>query len=98
MSAPNLMYGIEYENYDVITEKVGSGQTLSHILDGLGVGPATVDRIDRESRSVFDMRGMRAGQPYTAFMEHDSLGRSCATSFTRKIPRITSWYRSQVTP
>ena len=75
MSAPNLMYGIEYENYDVITEKVGSGQTLSHILDGLGVGPATVDRIDRESRSVFDMRGMRAGQPYTAFMEHDSLGR-----------------------
>ena len=75
MSAPNLMYGIEYENYDVITEKVGSGQTLSHILDGLGVGPATVDRIDRESRSVFDMRGMWAGQPYTAFMEHDSLGR-----------------------
>ena len=54
---------------------VGSGQTLSHILDGLGVGPATVDRIDRESRLVFDMRGMRAGQPYTAFMEHDSLGR-----------------------
>ena len=34
-----------------------------------------MDRIDRESRSVFDMRGMRAGQPYTAFMEHDSLGR-----------------------
>ena len=63
MSAPNLMYGIEYENYDVITEKVGSGQTLSHILDGLGVGPATVDRIDRESRSVFDMRGMRRDSP-----------------------------------
>ena len=24
MSAPNLMYGIEYENYDVITEKVAA--------------------------------------------------------------------------
>lgn len=73
-SAANLMYGIEYENYDVITERVGSGQTLSHILGGLGVGPAKIDRIDRTCRPVFNMRGMRAGQLYTAFMEHDSLG------------------------
>ena len=71
----NLLYGIEYENYDVVTEQVGNGQTLSHILGSLGVGPATVDRIDRGCKPVFDMRGMRAGHPYTAFLEQDSLGR-----------------------
>ena len=64
---------LEHDGADVL----GARRDMDALsaLDGLGVGPATVDRIDRESRSVFDMRGMRAGQPYTAFMEHDSLGR-----------------------
>ena len=73
LSSPDLMYGIAYENYDVVTDKVRSGQTLSHILGGLGVGPALIDRIDRTSRPTFDMRGLRADHPYTAFLEKDSL-------------------------
>ncbi len=74
MSSPNLMYGIEYDNYEVVTDKVHNGQTLSHILDGFGIGPATIDRVDREARPVYDMRKMRAGQTYTAFLEkNDSL-------------------------
>lgn len=75
LAAPNTMYGIEYENYDVVTDKVHSGQTLSHILGGFGLGPAMIDRIDRECRPVFNMRNMRAGQPYTAFLQQDSTGR-----------------------
>ena len=73
LSSPDLMYGIAYENCDVVTDKVRSGQTLSHILGGLGVGPALIDRIDRTSRPTFDMRGLRADHPYTAFLEKDSL-------------------------
>lgn len=69
-----LMYGIEYENYRVISDRVGSGQTLSHLLGGQGMKSADIDRVDRAVRPVFDMRGMRAGQPYALFMEKDSLG------------------------
>lgn len=71
--APRLMYGIEYENYRLESGKVHGGQTLSHILGGMGVPALTVDRIDRAARPVYNMRGIRAGQPYTAFMEGDSL-------------------------
>ena len=73
-AAPALMYGIEYEKYDVMTDKVRDGQTLSHIMGSLGVSPAMIDRVDRTSRPVFDMRRMRAGNTYAAFLEHDSLG------------------------
>lgn len=74
ITAPNLMYGIEYEKYDVMTDKVRDGQTLSHIMGSFGVSPAMIDQVDRTSRPVFDMRRMRAGNTYTAFIEHDSLG------------------------
>lgn len=86
LSAPNLMYGIEFERYDVITEKVRSGQTLSHILGSLGVGAASIDRIDRECRPVFDMRNMRAGQPYTAFLLQDTAGRRLSHFVYEKNP------------
>lgn len=72
-TTPNLMYGIEYDQYEVVTEKVKSGQTLSHILGTLGVNPATIDRVERESRPIYNMRNINAGHPYTAFIEQDSL-------------------------
>lgn len=75
LAASNLMYGIEYANYEVVTEKVHSGQTLSHIMGAFGIGPAVTDRIERECRPIFNMRNMRAGQPYTAFLQQDSTGR-----------------------
>lgn len=65
---PSLMFGIEYENYNLHTGRVGNGNTLSHILGQYGVPISTVDRIDRASRPVFNMRSIRAGQPYTVFM------------------------------
>lgn len=71
---PKLLYGIEYEKYDIRKDEVKSGQTLSHIMSALGVSPAMIDRADRTSRPLFDMRSMRAGHAYTAFMEQDSTG------------------------
>lgn len=70
---PEIMYGIDCEGYLVSTHKVGEGETLSHLLGGLGVSPAMIDRIDRESRPLYDLRKIRAGQPYTVFMTADSL-------------------------
>ena len=78
----NLLYGIEYENYDVVTEQVGNGQTLSHILGSLGVGPATVDRIDTPTPLSWNRIRWDAGS---------------ATSSTKRTPWTTSWYRSRAT-
>ncbi len=64
---PKTMYGIEYEDYDVESGKIASGQTLSHILGRAGLTSPMIDKVARASKPVFDMRGMKAGQPYTTF-------------------------------
>lgn len=73
VAEPVVMYGIDCEGYDISTDKVGEGETLSHLLGGLGISPAMIDRIDRESRPVYDMRKIRSGQHYTVFAVIDSL-------------------------
>lgn len=72
---PKTIYGIEYEKYDLERGRIGNGQTLSHILGKYGVSIAMIDKIDRTARPVFNMRAMRAGQPYIAFMAGDSTAR-----------------------
>lgn len=72
---PKELYGIIYEDYELETKKVGTGQTLSHILGGMGLNSAMIDKVDRAARPVYNMRGMRAGNEYTAFFSKDSLDR-----------------------
>jgi murein DD-endopeptidase MepM/ murein hydrolase activator NlpD len=62
---PETMYGIVCEDYNVESGTVGSGQTLSHILGKAGMTSLMIDKVDRESKPVFDMRSIKAGQPYT---------------------------------
>lgn len=73
---PIMMYGIDCEGYTVSNKIVGEGETLSHLLGSLGISSAMIDKIDRESRPVYDMRKMRAGQPYAVFIAVDSLSKS----------------------
>ena len=73
-----LLYGIDTTDYEVRTENIGNGQTLSHILGSLGVSAAGIDMIDRTCRPVFDLRNIRAGRSYTAFMEQDSVSNHLA--------------------
>ena len=68
-----LLYGIDCGSYEIRTDNIGNGQTISHILGSLGVSAAGIDMIDRICRPVFDLRNIRAGRNYTAFMEADSL-------------------------
>lgn len=75
LERPKEMYGIIYNDFELETKKIGNGQTLSHLLGGMGVGPAMIDKIERAARPVYNMRGMRAGNNYTAFFSKDSEGR-----------------------
>lgn len=69
----NLLYGIDADTYRVERSEIQSGETLGGILARYGVSPQTIDRLDRQSRSVFPLRNIRAGHNYAAFIHEDSL-------------------------
>ncbi|MBQ4278836.1 MAG: peptidoglycan DD-metalloendopeptidase family protein [Rikenellaceae bacterium] len=72
---PALLYGIPFESYSMDEGVFANGETLSQVLARYGVNMATVDRIDKKSVGVFNLRNLRAGQHYTAFLTPDSLRR-----------------------
>ena len=72
---PATIYGIPYEQYELDESQFKEGETLSQVLSRYGVSMATVDRIDKKSVDVFNLRNLRAGQNYTAFLTSDSLRR-----------------------
>lgn len=52
----------EIKTIDTLSIKYG--QSLSDILRPIGISAATIDRIARESKSIFDVRRMKAGNRY----------------------------------
>ena len=71
--AVNLLYGIEYDNYDMTEGTISGGQTLGAIFNGFGVGASRMDRIARQAEDVFSVKKIQAGKNYTAFQTRDSL-------------------------
>ena len=55
----NIVYGINADNYRTETGEVGSGETLGKILNGFGVSPLTIDRLDKASKDIFPLRNIR---------------------------------------
>lgn len=72
---PTVLYGINVDSCLVIQEKVKRNQSLSDILTQFGVGPSAVHELAQLSRAQFDVRRIKAGNPYTLIMEEDSLRR-----------------------
>lgn len=70
---PNLVYGIDTDNYQLVSDTVRSGQTIGQILDGFGISALQIDRLDRATREVFPLRNIRPDHPYTAFIKTDSV-------------------------
>lgn len=72
-----VLYGIEYDPEVLTTEDgvVKSGESISTIFARYGVSAVMVDRTVKASADVFDLRKIRAGKKYTAFITADSLAR-----------------------
>lgn len=68
-----LLYGINRNDYEVITGVVRSGQTLSYLLEDYTTF-AMIDRIAKAARPTFNFRSMRVGNHYAIFCEQDSVG------------------------
>lgn len=69
------LYGIDYRDLLVEQGTVGQGQTAGAIFAKYGLSPLMTDKADKACRDVFNLRNMRAGNNYTAFISNDSLSR-----------------------
>lgn len=68
----NEEYGFATDSFLVIKDKVRKNQNLSEILLPYGVPYASIDKIARASKEVFDVRKLAVGKPYTIFCRKDS--------------------------
>lgn len=70
----NEEYGFVTDSFLVIKDHIKKNQNLSEILLPYGVPYATIDRIAKASKEVFDVRKLAVGKPYTIFCKKDSNG------------------------
>lgn len=70
------LYGIDYRNYSLIQGELVQGESMGKVFGRLGLSAKKIDEIDRACKGTFDMRTVRAGNKYTAFLGGDSTARS----------------------
>lgn len=70
----NVEYGLVTDSFIVVRNQVQRNQSLSSILLPYNVPMATIDRLAKVSKDVFDVRKIASGKPYTIFCSKDSLG------------------------
>lgn len=73
IAEPVLKYGLPIDSFDVEYGKVRNNQYLSQILNEKGVSMVTIDKIARKSKSIFDVRKIKSGEPYAIFSSRDSV-------------------------
>ena len=68
-----LLYGFDVSKYEILHGEVGSGQTLSHLLDGY-TSQANINRIYQGSKKHYNFGKMKVGDEWTLFCQRDSAG------------------------
>jgi len=71
-----FMYGIPSDSFDLVTGHIKRNGFLSTILLEHGISMEEIDRLLRNSVSVFDVRKIRSGNSYTVFCRKDSTARA----------------------
>ncbi len=80
------VYGLPAENYELQQGEVQSGETFSKLLNQrFGVNIAVVNQLVDKSNGVFDLRTMRAGKGYTAFLTPDSTHALCYLIYEKSL-------------
>jgi len=69
---PVERYGIVVDTLEMHEDLIKSGETLSAILERIGIGSHAANQIYNNSKNVFDNRKIRAGQPYVILKTTDS--------------------------
>jgi len=72
---PPVAYGIRLDSMDIVYGTVANNQSLSSILSAHVAG-GMIDRIAGETREVFDVRKIKAGNRYARIISRDTTGRT----------------------
>lgn len=70
--APKLLYGIPIDTFTIDKQTVRRNQFMSAILQKYNVDYSLIDKVARNFKDTFDVRRIRVGNPYTAFLCNDS--------------------------
>lgn len=70
--APTLLYEIPVDSFIIETQTVRRNQFMSSILQQYNVNYGVIDDVARNFKDVFDVRRIRVGNHYTAFLRNDS--------------------------
>lgn len=69
----NLKYGFPIDEFEVEESKVKRNQSLSTILRQYDVSFATIDKIARKAKKVFNVRRIKSGREYSVLFTKDTL-------------------------
>ena len=69
---PNIIFGIDADNYTVERKTVERGESWSKILGHYGIGTQKVLRLDQLTKEICPLRTIRLGSRYTTFTRRDS--------------------------
>lgn len=66
------LYGICIDSMDIKNDTIRSGEYLSGILEEYGVSAKTVNQMVQHADHVFDIRKLKAGNPFQVLCDQDS--------------------------
>lgn len=67
-----IEFGYNLNDYKVIRDTIDKGESFGVILDRNHVEYPTINKIATDIKSIFDVRRLRAGKPYTLLAKKDS--------------------------
>jgi murein DD-endopeptidase MepM/ murein hydrolase activator NlpD len=84
-----FMYGIPYDSFNLVTGHIKRNGFLSSILLEHGITMEEIDKVIKNSASVFDVRKIRSGNSFTLFCRKDSIARASYLVYEHD---PTTWY------
>lgn len=70
---PTLKFGIVVDSLDEVTGQIKWNQNLSEILSNYNISNEKIYALAKAAKGVFDVRKLKAGYPYSIFVNKDSL-------------------------
>ncbi|MFT6865542.1 MAG: murein DD-endopeptidase MepM/ murein hydrolase activator NlpD [Cyclobacteriaceae bacterium] len=70
---PTLKYGINVDSLEEIRGKIKWNQNLSEILSAYNISNETIYAVAKASKGIFDVRKLKAGYPFSVFVNKDSI-------------------------
>lgn len=69
---PTMEFGIITDSFSVKKDEIKPGENISQLLGKYGLTAVTIDKLVKKCDGVFDLRRIKAGNPYTLMLAKDS--------------------------